>query len=185
MILSRSAISAIALATCCAAAPAGAFELASPSIRAGGTISAEQVFQGFGCTGGNHSPALSWRGAPAGTRSYALTVYDPDAPTGSGWWHWVVVDIPARVHGLPAGAGNPARHALPAGAREIRNDYGTRAYGGPCPPIGDRPHHYIFTVYALKVPTLDLPADASPALTGTMIHANTIGSASFTGRYGR
>ncbi len=185
MTSSRFALSAIALAISCAAVPAGAFELASPSIRAGGTIPAAQVFKGFGCTGGNHSPALSWRGAPAGTRSYALTVYDPDAPTGSGWWHWVVVNIPATIHALPAGAGNPPRHALPAGAREIRNDYGSRAYGGPCPPVGDRPHHYIFTVYALKVSKLNLPADASPALTGYMIHANAIGSASFTGRYGR
>ena len=184
MISSRFVLPVIVFATGCAAAPAGAFELGSPSIGAGGTIPAAQVYKGFGCTGGNRSPALSWRGAPAGTRSYALTVYDPDAPTGSGWWHWVVVNIPATVHALPAGAGNPPRHAPPAGAREIRNDFGYRAYGGPCPPVGDRPHHYIFTVYALKVPKLDLPADASPALTGYMIHANAIGSASFTGRYG-
>lgn len=184
--LFRTGITAVGMASLCLLSmPAGAFELGSPSIPANSVIPKTQVYRGFGCKGGNRSPALRWHGAPAGTRSFALTVYDPDAPTGSGWWHWMVVNLPPSTHALVAGAGNPARPALPAGAREIRNDYGMRAYGGPCPPIGDHPHRYIFTVYALKVPKLDLPANASPALAGYMIHANAIGSASFTARYGR
>lgn len=136
-------------------------------------------FQGFGCTGDNRAPAVHWQGAPAGTRSFALTVFDPDAPTGSGWWHWVVVNLPASSQGLPVGG------ALPAGADAVRNDYGQAAWGGPCPPKGDAPHRYVFTVYALDVPNLGLPEGASPALTGFMIHSHTVGKAQATLTYGR
>ena len=161
------------------------FTLSSPEIQAGGMIPASFEFNGFGCSGENKSPALQWRGAPQDTRSFAVTVYDPDAPTGSGWWHWLVINIPADVTELLGNAGVPNSSTLPKTARQIRNDYGVNAWGGVCPPPGDAPHRYIFTVHALKVDTLDVPADATAALTGFMIHANTLATASFTARYGR
>lgn len=164
---------------------AAAFSLTSPEVQPGATLGQAQVFNGFGCTGGNRSPALHWSDAPPGTRSYALTVYDPDAPTGSGWWHWIVYDLPAATTALAAGAGDAGGGQLPAGARQGRNDFGAHAFGGACPPLGDAPHHYVFTLHALKVDQLDVPADASAALIGFMIHANTLGQASLTARYGR
>lgn len=164
-------------------AHAAGFALASPELKPGQTLPPAQVFSGFGCEGGNLSPALAWHDAPAGTKSFAVTVYDPDAPTGSGWWHWVVYDIPADAAGLPAGA--VVKAPLPAGAKQARNDYGSRDFGGACPPPGDKPHRYIFTVFALKVDKLEVPEDASPALVGFMLNANRLGKASFTARYGR
>lgn len=164
----------------------GGFKLASDEIPANGTIAAEQVFNGFGCTGGNVSPSLRWSGAPAGTKSFALLVHDPDAPTGgAGWWHWVVVNIPANVTSLPKGIGTPENAHHSSGARQIRTDFGTPGWGGPCPPVGDKPHRYRFTLYALGVEKLDLPADASASLAGFMINANAIGRAQLTGRHGR
>ena len=160
------------------------FTVSSTDLPAGGTFDARQLYSGFGCTGGNVSPALSWNGAPAGTKSYAVTMYDPDAPTGSGWWHWVVYDIPASVTSLPAGAGSPGG-VLPSGAVQGRTDFGSTGYGGPCPPAGDRPHRYVFTVHALSVPTIDAPADATAAMIGFMLHANVLGTATLTTRYGR
>lgn len=160
------------------------FTLKSADVKPGASLSQEQVFNGFGCTGGNVSPALSWKGAPRGTKSFAVTVYDPDAPTGSGWWHWVVYDIPATVTELPTGAGS-GKAALPEGAQQGKTDFGQPGFGGACPPPGDKPHRYIFTVYALKVDKLSLPADASPAMVGFNVHANELGKASFTAKYGR
>ncbi len=162
----------------------GAFTLRSPDIANGQTIAAAQVFNSFGCSGGNVSPALAWSNAPAGTRSFALLAYDPDAPTGSGWWHWVVYNIPANVASLPAGAGDPAKGLLPAGAVQGRTDFGTAGYGGPCPPPG-KPHHYYFRLFALKVAKLDVPADASPAMIGFNVNANSLGKAELLGLYGR
>ncbi len=164
---------------------AGGFTLTSPDIKDGGTISMAQVFNSFGCTGGDQSPALHWSGAPAGTQSFAVTIYDPDAPTGSGWWHWVVFNIPAHVTGLPAGAGDAHAHTLPRGAVQARSDFGFSNYGGPCPPAGDAPHHYQVTVYALKVTTLPLDAGASGAMVGFYLHFNTIAEAHLVGLYGR
>lgn len=166
-----------------AAASAGAFELKSPDIAPGSKLSNAQVFSGFGCSGENISPELHWSGAPAGTKSFALTVYDPDAPTGSGWWHWVVYDLPADATSLPRGIGKTG--SLPAGAHQGRNDFGTEDFGGACPPVGDKPHHYIFTIYALKVEKLDVKPDATAALVGFMIHANRLGSATLKAHYGR
>ncbi|MDD5250671.1 MAG: YbhB/YbcL family Raf kinase inhibitor-like protein [Rhodocyclaceae bacterium] len=168
-----------------ALAQAAGFSLSSPEIKAGGTIPKSFEFNGFGCSGDNRSPTLQWSGAPAGTKSYAVTVYDPDAPTGSGWWHWMVIDIPAGTNELAAGAGAVDSKTLPPGARQVRIDFGVRGWGGVCPPPGDRPHRYRFTVYALKVDKLDVPADATAALTGFMINANALGKASFTATYGR
>lgn len=161
------------------------FTLSSPDIADGGSIAAVFEFDGFGCSGQNRSPALRWSGAPQGTRSFAVTVYDPDAPTGSGFWHWYVVDVPAGVDGLAANAGAQGGANLPQGARHIRNDYGQYAWGGMCPPPGDKPHRYIFSVHALGVERLDVPDDAPAALAGFMVNANTLAKATFTATYGR
>ena len=160
-----------------------AFELTSTDFKPGGRLAERQVANGFGCRGDNQSPQLSWKNPPAGTRSYAVTAYDPDAPTGSGWWHWQVWNIPADVAALAANAGVAA--ALPAGAVSGRGDAGTVGYFGACPPPGDKPHRYVFTVHALKVDTLELPENPMPALVGFMIGANSLGSARVTARYGR
>lgn len=164
---------------------AGGFTVTSPDFADGGTIPLAQVFNSFGCTGGNISPALHWSGAPAGTQSFAVTIYDPDAPTGSGWWHWTVFNIPATVTGLPANAGAEHAHSLPRGAVEGRTDFGFSRYGGPCPPVGDTPHHYEVTVYALKLAKLPLNSQASGAMLGYYLHFNTLAEAHLTGRYGR
>ncbi|MGE4329695.1 YbhB/YbcL family Raf kinase inhibitor-like protein [Diaphorobacter sp.] len=161
------------------------FTLTSPDIAAGSTIAQRFEFDGFGCSGQNQSPVLQWSGAPEGTKGFALNVYDPDAPTGSGFWHWYVIDLPASVTGLPANAGAKGGANLPAGARQIRNDYGIYAWGGMCPPPGDKPHRYIFTVHALSVDRIDVPDDAPAALAGFMVNAHTLAKASFTATYGR
>lgn len=180
----RSLIGA-ALADAMSLAQAAGFTLSSPDIKPGAMLSNTYVFNAFGCSGENKSPALKWSGAPKDTKSYALTVYDPDAPTGSGWWHWVVYNIPADATELPAGAGTADSTSLPKGAAQGRTDFGSKAFGGACPPQGDKPHRYIFTVYALKTDKLDAPADASAALIGFMIHANQLGKATLAAKYGR
>jgi Raf kinase inhibitor-like YbhB/YbcL family protein len=143
------------------------------------------VFAGFGCSGGNVSPSLSWSNAPAGTKSFALTMYDPDAPTGSGWWHWVVYNMPATTTSLAAGVGTAQGNGLPAGAIQGRTDFGSTGYGGPCPPAGDRPHRYVFTIFALTVEKLELPESATAALIGFNVRANTLAKAEFTALYQR
>ena len=125
---------------------------------------------GFGCAGGNRSPRLKWSGAPAGTRSFAVTLYDPDAPTGSGFWHWLVVNIPADIAELAVGAGEVRGGSLPAGALQTRTDFGAPGYGGPCPPAGDHPHRYLFTVFAVKTEGLNVSADSSGAVVGFNLH---------------
>ncbi|MCL6702846.1 YbhB/YbcL family Raf kinase inhibitor-like protein [Pseudomonas sp. T1.Ur] len=156
------------------------FSLASRNIVDGRSLTEREVFNGFGCKGKNISPELSWSNAPAGTKSFAVTVYDPDAPTGSGWWHWTVVNIPLSIKSLPSGVAH-----LPAGAIQGRTDYGQSKYGGVCPPPGDKPHHYQFTVWALKVEKLSLDAQASGALVGYMLNANVLAKATITSTYGR
>ena len=163
----------------------GRFHLTSTDVHQGRRIAAAQVFQGMGCTGNNVSPALSWSGAPAGTKSFALTVYDPDAPTGSGWWHWVVYNIPANVTSLASNAGDASKNLLPAGATQGNTDFGTTGYGGPCPPAGDKPHHYIFTIYALNTEKLDIPANATAAYVGFNIHGHQLGKETLTALYSR
>lgn len=162
-----------------------AFTLTSPDIAADSTIDRKFEFNGFGCSGENRSPALKWSGAPAGTKSYAVTLYDPDAPTGSGFWHWFVVNLPGNVSELASNAGAVGGANLPRGAKHVRIDYGIAGFGGPCPPEGDPPHRYIFTVHALKVEHLDVPDDATAAVAGFMVNANSLGKASFTAKYGR
>lgn len=181
------------------AKPASDFVLASRDIAEGGTIDNKFVLNGFGCKGENVSPMLVWINPPAGTKSYAIQVYDPDAPTGSGFWHWGVYNIPASVTSLAQGAGNAAAK-LPAGANGGHSDFfdtgatgGNGNWGGPCPPVGDKPHRYIFTVFALAVPDLyaaaGIPKTGSAALHGFALNKGLgdklLGKASFTATYGR
>jgi Raf kinase inhibitor-like YbhB/YbcL family protein len=175
----------LVLAATSAATPTarGTFVLTSADLHVGRPIAKAQVFNGMGCDGENQSPALSWKRAPKATKAFAITMYDPDAPTGSGWWHWVVYNIPADVTSLPTGAGDPSKHQLPAGAVSGNTDFGTAGYGGPCPPPG-KPHRYIVTVYALDQ-ALEVPANATAAYVGFNIHAHAIGKATLTARYGR
>lgn len=164
---------------------AAEFQLTSPDIKEQGKIANEHVFSGFGCSGGNVSPELHWQNAPKESKSFAVTVYDPDAPTGSGWWHWVIFNIPAAVHTLPADAGKPEGKAALEGSMQSVTDFGQPGYGGPCPPAGDKPHRYIFTVYALKVDQLPLKKDASGAMVGFYLKKNALAKASLTATYGR
>jgi len=161
----------------------GRFRVVAPDLASQGRITLSHVFNGMGCSGQNISPALQWYNPPAGTRSFAVTAYDPDAPTGSGWWHWVMYNIPAGTTGLPAGAGN-GRNA-PRGSAQGQTDFGTKGYGGPCPPAGDRPHHYHFTVFALKVDKLDIPGNATAAYVGFNLNANKLATARVTALYAR
>ncbi|WP_426308315.1 YbhB/YbcL family Raf kinase inhibitor-like protein [Acidovorax facilis] len=154
-------LSAAAMAT----AQAGDFTVSTSSQR-DGKFPLAQFANAMGCKGGNLSPQISWKGAPAGTKSYVVTVYDPDAPTGSGWWHWVLANVPADVTELKEGAGSQGG-SLPAGAVSVRGDNGMPGYAGICPPAGQT-HNYVITVHALKVEKLDLPPTVTPAMLGFM-----------------
>jgi Raf kinase inhibitor-like YbhB/YbcL family protein len=154
-------------------------QLTSNSFKDGDYLAMDHVLAvdyGFGCNGGNVSPHLAWSGAPEGTQSFTLTCYDPDAPTGSGFWHWVVVNIPPNVTELSLGAGNP-NGKLPAGALQTRTDVGSPGYAGPCPPEGDHPHRYLFTIFAVGVASLPVAADTSAAVVGFQLHFNTLARA--------
>lgn len=168
-----------------AAAAAGSSRLVlrSPDIVAGGAIASSHAYDSSGCQGGNVSPALSWGNPPAGTRSFAVLMLDVDAPGGS-WWHWAVFDIPAAARGLQGGAGNPERRLLPPGAIQVRNDFGSVGYGGPCPPPGP-PHHYHLMLYALRVAKLGLGAKAAPAQVDTRVRASALARAEIVGIYAR
>ena len=159
------------------------FTLSSTSV--GGQATVQEVFNGFGCTGGNMSPQLAWTNVPEGTKGFAITMYDKDAPTGSGWWHWLVFDIPASTTALPQGSGDPAKNLLPAGSMQSRTDYGVPGYGGPCPPPGHGAHQYVVTVCALKTDKLGLDANASPAVVGYNLNSQALAKASIVFYYGR
>ena len=174
-----------ALASVVPLSQAAGFTLTSPDIKPNAMIDKKFEANVFGCSGENKSPALKWSGAPKDTKSFAVTVYDPDAPTGSGFWHWFVINIPANVTELAANAGAVGGANLPKGATNVRIDYGFAGWGGPCPPEGDKPHRYIFTVYALKTDKIEIPADATAAMAGFNISGNKLGAASFTAKYGR
>jgi hypothetical protein len=199
----KRVIQGLALGICMAAtmaahAQTATFTLSSPDLSSG-KFDNQFVLNGFGCKGQNVSPALQWSNVPAGTKSLALQVYDPDAPTGSGFWHWTVYNIPADAKGMPRGAGNSAA-SLPAGAFGGNTDFADTGatgsngnYGGPCPPEGDKPHRYIFTLFALAVPQLEVaggvPKTGSAGLYGFVLNkgvgAALLGKASFTATYGR
>jgi Raf kinase inhibitor-like YbhB/YbcL family protein len=159
------------------------FELTSPNFKNKESIPMKHVFSGFGCSGENKSPELKWGSPPAGTKSLALTVYDPDAPTGSGWWHWTVFNIPVSARKLSLGEGFKTKTL--AGAVQGRTDFGKSEYGGPCPPEGDKPHRYIFTLYALKESRLKLNNDSSGAMVSYTLNEKMITKTSLVGTFER
>lgn len=167
------------------AAKKNVFRISSSDIKAKSTITNKHVFAGFGCFGENISPQINWSNTPVGTKSLALTVYDPDAPTLSGWWHWIVVNIPTGYNSLPTNFGSENQSSIRDGAIQVRNDFGTYKYGGPCPPKGNRPHRYIFTIYALGINRLDLNESSTAALASFLINQNTIAKTSFEAYYDR
>ena len=163
------------------------FTVASNSFKDGDYLPSDFILSsdfGFGCAGRNRSPHLKWSGAPEGTKSFAVACYDPDAPTGSGFWHWLLVNIPANVSELAEGAGSTGGK-LPTGALQTRTDFGVPGYGGPCPPEGDHPHRYLFTVFAVKTDKLDVKADTSAAVVGFNLHFNTLAKAEIMGLFKR
>lgn len=166
-----------------AACSAGGFTLSSPEFADHGTIPMAQVYNRSGCRGGDLSPALHWSGAPAGTKSFAVTIYDPDAQ--GGWWHWLVFNIPAKVTSLAEGAGAVNSDKLPRGALQGRNDFGFSGYGGPCPPPGDPPHHYQITVYALGTDQLPMNSDVTGPELARTLNSHALAQARLTGSYGR
>ncbi|MDQ8014075.1 MAG: YbhB/YbcL family Raf kinase inhibitor-like protein [Flavobacterium nitrogenifigens] len=149
----------------------------------GGETTKTQEFNGFGCSGENQSPQLSWKNAPEGTKSFSVTMYDPDAPTESGFWHWVVVDIPANVSELVTNAGT--KNLVPKGAIQSVTDYGIKGFGGPCPPVGHGYHQYIITVYALKTDKLGTDENTNPAVVGFNLWNQTLAKASIVAYYKR
>lgn len=151
----------------------------------GGQATKTQEFSGFGCTGDNQSPQLSWANAPEGTKSFAVTMYDPDAPTGSGWWHWLVFDIPTTVNEIASNAGNIELDLMPKQAKQSITDYGTMGYGGPCPPEGHGLHQYIITIHALKTATLGLDENTNAAVVGYYLSNTTLAKASIVAYYER
>jgi Raf kinase inhibitor-like YbhB/YbcL family protein len=159
------------------------FSLSSKTL--GGNSTTLQEFNGFGCTGKNQSPQLSWVNAPEGTKSFAVTMYDKDAPTGSGWWHWVVFDIPAEVNTLAENAGNIESGLMVEKAIQSLTNYGAPGYGGPCPPENHGLHQYVITVHALKVSELGLDQNTNPAIVGYYLWNNTLAKASIVTYYER
>lgn len=181
-----AAISTLILSTISAASLAATpFSLTSRDISSDKPLSQQQVFKGFGCSGENISPQLSWANPPEGTKSFAVTVYDPDAPTGSGWWHWTLVNLPAQTRSLVAGAGDRQKPQLPPGAVQGRNDYGYAGFGGACPPPGAKPHRYQFTVWALKTDKLPLDNQSSGAMVGYMLNSAALAKAEMTVKFGQ
>lgn len=164
--------------------PVPSFEVRSDDIADGQMLSENQVFDGFGMSGRNISPSLSWSGFPAETRSFAVTLFDPDAPTGSGWWHWVVLGLPASVTRLETGAAGTGGSGLPAGAFHVRNDYGVKNFGGAAPPPGDPPHRYVIAVHALDVESLDVNDEVTPTVAGFNLTSHTIARAVMIPVYG-
>ena len=161
---------------------AGEFKITSSDVVEGQKLNNAQVLNGFGCEGGNVSPAQSWSGAPGGTKSYAVTLYDPDAPTGSGWWHWVAFNIPSSVTSLAAGA---SQAGMPEGSTQSRTDFGAPGFGGACPPEGHGTHRYQLKVYALNVDKLNLDENASGAMVGYFLGGHSLGVAEVTGTFER
>jgi Raf kinase inhibitor-like YbhB/YbcL family protein len=184
----RGAIVGATLVACglsAASASAAPLTLTSPDLAVGARVANDQVGDKFGCTGANASPALAWTGAPAGTRSFAAGLFDPDAQKGAGFWHWMIFDIPASATGLAKNAGDPQAGLAPTGAIQAHNGAGMPLYFGPCPPPGDKPHHYRFSVFALDVDKLGLDASATAATVEAALKTHTLAEATLIGLYGR
>jgi Raf kinase inhibitor-like YbhB/YbcL family protein len=169
-------VSALALTALALSAQAADFTLGSQALSPNATIGAANYWNNFGCSGANLMPDLGWANAPAGTKSFAVTFHDKDAPTGSGFWHWVAYDIPGQATGLPGGINGGV---LPEGTVEGNTDLGKPGFFGPCPPVG-RTHHYSYTVHALKIDKLPLEKGATAAMVGFYLWQNTLGTASFS-----
>jgi Raf kinase inhibitor-like YbhB/YbcL family protein len=165
-------------------ADTGTFRLESPEWHNGGTVPTRNLFNGSGCNGSNISPEFHWSGAPKGTRSFAITIYDPDAPVPGGWWHWVVFNIPSAASNLLAGAGDKGSNRLPPGSSQCNNDYGESGYGGPCPPPGTT-HRYVVKIYALDVERIAAGAETAPSRVARLIQEHAIGSAQLSVSFGR
>jgi Raf kinase inhibitor-like YbhB/YbcL family protein len=164
----------------------GGFTLRSPDVQEGTPFPEPFVLNGFGCTGGNRSPALEWRGAPAGTKSFVITLFDRDEhTTPSGWWHWVIYDIAGGADHIAQNAGVKNSRSLPKGARQGRNDDSVAAYSGPCPDSADPPHHYVLTIYALDIAKLPVPLGATGANVTYTAHEHTLASATLIALHGR
>jgi Raf kinase inhibitor-like YbhB/YbcL family protein len=151
----------------------------------GGQATEQNILNGSGCTGSNLSPQLYWENPPIGTKSYAVTLFDEDAPTGSGWWHWLIFDIPLQVKELKKGVGNISLKTAPSGSVQSITDFKSCGYNGPCPPAGDKAHRYVITVYALKTEKLGIDTTANPALVGFLLNQNAIEKASIMFYYKR
>ncbi|MBB3062941.1 hypothetical protein FHS09_003792 [Microbulbifer rhizosphaerae] len=180
-LVAATVLSVLAAMSSTASSAAG-LVLTSKTLAPGKRMPDAHVYNG--CGGENVSPQLSWSGAPEGTKSFALMVHDPDAPTGSGWWHWVMFNIPADVTELAEGAGDPKTGLIPE-AIQGRNDFGSLGYGGACPPEGHGDHHYQFKVFALKVEQLPLDEMDTPAKVGFYVNANKLAEAQLEVVYGR
>jgi Raf kinase inhibitor-like YbhB/YbcL family protein len=162
------------------------FVLSSPDAQLAAKVPEVYTANVFGCNGGNMSPPLQWTGAPAGTKSFVLTLHDPDErSTPAGWWHWIVYDLPATVDHLPKGAGAEHSSVLPPGTQQGRTDLGNDAYHGPCPDKGEAPHRYTFTIYALSVEKVDVPPDSSGAMVVSTAREHLLRKAVFVAHYGR
>lgn len=172
-------IALLALFFCCNAALASMpFTISSTDMANQKPLAMQQVFNKAGCNGSNQSPQISWQHAPTDTKSFAVTLYDPDAPTTGGWWHWIVLNIPAGTTTIPTGT-------LPTGSEQARNDFGEFAYGGACPPPGDKPHHYILTVWALDTDKLPVTAQDNAAQISLSLNSHKLAKASLTATYQR
>lgn len=174
---------ALILLTTVTAVAQSVFTLKSQTL--GGNATLTEEFDGFGCNGKNQSPDLTWENPPEGTKSFAITMYDPDAPTGSGWWHWLVFDIPRNTLSIPSNAGNVSMKLMPENAIQSITDYSAKGYGGPCPPENHGLHQYVITVYALKTDKLGLTENTNPAVVGFYLWNNAIGKASIVSYYER
>jgi len=183
--MQRWSLSGVALVLGVAAADAAPLTLTSPDLAPGARVGDAQVGDRFGCAGGNRSPALVWSGAPAGAKSFAVSLFDSDAPTGAGFWHWTMFDIAASATSVPPGAGDAKAAVAPAGAVQGTNDAGAIGYFGPCPPEGDKPHRYRFELDALDVAKLGLDAGAAAATVAERVRRHTLAKATLIGIWGR
>jgi Raf kinase inhibitor-like YbhB/YbcL family protein len=180
------ALLAATVASTSIAVPKVSFSLVSPDTRLGPGFPNEYVLNKVGCTGGNRSPPLAWLGAPAGTKSFVITLFDRDErSTPSGWWHWVLYDLPADTTQLATGAGDEGGKWLPSPALQGRSDLGTEAYHGACPAKGDPSHRYVFTIYALNIATLPVSPGASGAMVTSTLHEYLLGEAVLVAHYAR